>query len=82
MYKVLYNGIGANESGEHSVEHFLEIMARHFTYKNWTDDIIYKVSGKNNHYQLQFKNYNLPDDFKLFTLDDWLDYSGAKLVEV
>jgi hypothetical protein len=46
MPKILYGGIGANENGEHTIEHFLKIMNREFTYKKWTDCIIYKVSGR------------------------------------
>lgn len=81
MPKILYDGIGANESKVHTVEEFLEIMKREFTNKNWQDDIIYKISGRENHYQLKFKEWYLPDDFVFFTLNDWLEYSGAVLMD-
>jgi hypothetical protein len=31
------------------------------------------------HYQLQFKDWILPDDFIFFTLTDWIEYSGAEI---
>lgn len=79
MVKVLYNGIGASESGFHTVKEFLEIMNREFTNKNWSIDPVYIIL-RGNHYQLQYKDWNLPDDFKKFRLSDWIDYSGAELI--
>jgi hypothetical protein len=81
MVRILYDGIGANESSSYTVEEFLEIMNREFTNKKWQDDIIYIIEGRANHYQLQFKDWYLPDDFVFFTLEDWLEYSGAELVK-
>ncbi len=80
MPHVLYDGIGANESGIHTVEEFLYIMNRDLTNKNWSEDFLYRVMGRND-YRLQFKKYVLPEDFKFFTLNDWIEYSGAKLVD-
>jgi hypothetical protein len=80
MTAVLYSGIGAKEDYNHSIEEFLEIMNREFTHKKWNEDIIYIMLGRENHYQLQFKDWYLPDDFVFFTLHDWLEYSGAELV--
>jgi len=80
MVRVLYSGIGTTESHIHTVEEFLEIMNREFTNKKWSDDPIYKVIGRA-HYQLQFKEWVLPDDFCFFTLNDWIEYSGAELVD-
>lgn len=77
MSTILYSGIGAKESGEHSTEEFIEIMNREFTHKDWKNCIIYTLLGRENHYQLQFKDWYLPDEFVFFTLEDWLDYSGA-----
>lgn len=81
MSIVSYTGIGAKESGNHSIEEFLQIMNREFTHKKWNEDKIYIMLGRENHYQLEFKDWYLPDDFVFFTLDDWLEYSGAELVE-
>jgi hypothetical protein len=30
--------------------------------------------------RLQFEDWILPDEFELFTLYDWIDYSGAILI--
>jgi hypothetical protein len=79
MTKVRYTGIGANESGIHTIEQFLEIMNREFTHKRWSEDPIYKVMGRD-HYHLQFKDWVLPDDFCFFSLNDWIEYSGAELL--
>lgn len=67
-----YDGIGADKSGIHTEERFLEIMKHEFEYKKWKDNCIYE-----NAIQLNFKDWVLPDDFWFFTLDDWIDYSGA-----
>ena len=52
--------------------------------KLWGNDISsqYRSEEKisrENHYQLQFKDWILPDDFIFFTLTDWIEYSGAKI---
>lgn len=75
--KVLYDGLGA-EKGEHTVEEFLAIMKHEFTDKNWNPVLSRHPLF---HYQLQFKHWVLPKDFLVFTLDDWLEYSGAELIE-
>jgi hypothetical protein len=64
--EIFYTGIGSNKSGIHTETDFLKIMTKEFTYNTKMHD-----------YQLQFKDWKLPDDFIFFTLDDWLDYSGA-----
>jgi hypothetical protein len=28
-------------------------------------------------FNMEYKDYRLPDDFINFTLDEWLDYTGA-----
>lgn len=81
MPKVAYDGIGANESKIHTIDEFLYIMNRDCTHKKWSDDILYRLVGREYHYQLQFKDWVLPDDFMFFTLNDWLEYSGARLID-
>ena len=81
MTKVRYDGIGANESTIHTTEQFMEIMTREFTNRDWKNDPIYKILGREGHYQLKFKDWYLPDDFCLFTLKDWIEYSGAELIK-
>jgi hypothetical protein len=103
--KILYDGIGCNETGEHTEiartperiseatsvgvrglsredlsskdNEFLNIMNREFTHKIWRYELE-KIS-RENHYQLQFKDWILPDEFIFFTLTDWIEYSGAEI---
>jgi len=70
--KILYDGIGCNTTGVHTKNEFLNIMNREFTYE------LEKVP-RECHYQLQFKDWILPDDFIFFTLLDWIEYSGAEI---
>jgi hypothetical protein len=76
--KILYDGIGSNKSGEHTVIEFLNIMKREFTHKSWRHEL--SVIPREQHDQLDFKGWHLPDDFIFFTLDDWIEYSGAEIV--
>jgi hypothetical protein len=75
--KILYDGIGANKSGEHTEAEFLTIMNREFTHKIWRHELA--TIPKELHFQLVFKEWNLPDDFIFFTLADWIEYSGAEI---
>ena len=45
-----------------------------YTLKDWNNDISWTE-------QLQFKDWVLPDDFIFFTLDDWIEYSGAGILD-
>ncbi len=76
--KILYDGIGSNPKGEHSEEEFLKIMSKQFTHKNWSH-ILKKVQRREDHYQLNFPGWILPDDFVFFNLSDWIEYSGARI---
>lgn len=74
-----YTGIGAKKNGIHTEQEFLDIMNKEITHKDWN-----KNRGKRNKaeiilnlIQLQFKDWVLPDDFIFFTLNDWIEYSGA-----
>lgn len=82
MEKILYDGIGHDSREFYNVDDFLALMNKEFTYKKWEEDIIFKVQGRENHYQLQFKDWYLPNDFIFFTLNDWIEYSGAELIKV
>lgn len=77
--KILYSGIGCNITEEHTVEEFLNIMNREYTFRNWRLELL-KYPREYN-YQLQFKDWILPNEFVLFTLDDWIEYSGAEIVD-
>lgn len=78
--QIIYDGVGADPSGVHTPERFLEIMNRpkkwqkrpETNFANW----IYE-----NEIQLKFKDWVLPDDFCFFTLEDWVEYAGAVIVQ-
>ena len=68
MPYILYNGIGAKESEIHSIEEFLNIMKNaplHY----------YEMTSLG--FNMEYKNYSLPDDFIKFTLEEWIEYTGA-----
>jgi len=74
---IFYSGIGSKPNGIHTEDEFLEIMKKHFAYKEWRHEL--EHCNAEDHYQLgKFKGYILPDDFIFFSLEDWLDYSGAE----
>ena len=77
--KIFYTGIGCNETGKHTENEFLNIMNREFTYKNWRREL--EIIPREEHYQLKFKDWILPDDFIFFTLNDWIEYSGAEICD-
>ena len=75
--KVLYTGIGSNESGEHTIQEFLNIMYCEYTNRYWTEnerEYYYSVP------ELKFKRFKLPEEFIYFTAQDWIEYSGASVV--
>ena len=67
MSKVFYTGIGAGEKTIFTIDEFLEIMNREFPV------IINRESMQ--------KTWNLRTDYQNFTLEVWLEYSGASLVD-
>jgi hypothetical protein len=68
--KIFYTGIGASKTNYLLPNDFIALMRRIFhsggTY--WKD-------------QLEFKDFNLPNDFDIFTLNDWIEYSGAEITQ-
>jgi len=74
---VYYTGIGCNINGKHTEQEFIDIMNREFTYKNWNHELT--IIPRYRHYQLNYKDWILPEQFILFSLQDWLDYSGAEI---
>jgi hypothetical protein len=72
--KIFYTGVGSTKN-EYSEREFLEIMKNEFTDKNW-DEVPYEKKLR----QLQCNEWNLPNDFILFTLLDWIEYSGANII--
>ena len=75
---IFYTGIGCKKSEIHTEKEFLNIMNKEFTNKNW--DVEFTLIPRKNHYQLQFKDWYLPEEFTYFTLADWIEYSGAEVI--
>ena len=71
MPYIHYSGIGAKETGIHSIEEFLNIM-------NHPDSHIHYYEMTSYGVDMEYKNYLLPDDFVKFTLEEWIDYCGAE----
>ena len=69
MPYIFYDGIGAKESEIHSIEEFLDIM-KHASFH------YYEMTSLG--FDMEYKTYLLPHDFIKFTLEEWLDYTGAK----
>jgi hypothetical protein len=68
MPYIIYNGIGAADSEIHSIEEFLNIMKHASSH-------YYEMTSLG--FDMEYKNYLLPNDFINFTLDEWIDYTGA-----
>lgn len=68
MPYILYNGIGAKESEIHSIDEFLNITKNASLH-------YYEMTSLG--FDMEYKNYLLPNDFINFTFDEWIDYSGA-----
>ena len=69
---IFYSGIGCKKDYNHTEKEFLDIMNKTMTWKDWNNDISWPA-------QLKFKDWKLPDDFIFFTLQDWIEYSGAEI---
>lgn len=70
MPYIHYSGLGAKESEIHTVDEFLHIMKSEESLKHYFEMSHFGID-------MGYKNYNLPYDFLRFTLEDWIDYSGA-----
>lgn len=70
MSYIHYSGIGAKESEIHSIEEFLNIMKNSYSSMHY-------YTMTNLGFDMEYKNYLLPDDFTKFTLEEWISYSGA-----
>jgi len=68
MPYIHYSGEGCNDSQIHTIDEFLNIM---------THAPGHYHEMKSLGFYMEYKNYNLPADFDKFTLNDWLDYTGA-----
>lgn len=68
MAYILYTGVGSSDSGVHTIEEFLNIMK--YASAHYCEMASLGVD-------MEYKDYSLPEDFKKFSLDDWLHYTGA-----
>lgn len=70
MPYIHYSGLGAKESEIHTIDEFLNIMKSEEALKHYFEMSHYG-------FDMGYKNYNLPYDFVNFTLEDWIEYTGA-----
>ncbi len=76
---VYYSGIGCKDGYKHTVQEFIEIMKNEFQHKSWENEL--KMFDKSDILELNFNDWILPDDFCFFTLEDWIEYSGAIMID-
>jgi hypothetical protein len=72
MAFIHYSGIGCKESEIHSIQEFLDIMKH-------APSHYYEMTSLG--FDMEYKTYLLPDDFINFTLEEWIDYTGAEYYE-
>lgn len=80
---ITYDGIGANDRVYFTPDQFLRIMREVVANQDWnsmsvedrTNKLIYRAPNET-------RNKNLPEEFPLFTLEEWVDYSGARMLNV
>ena len=58
----------------HSIDEFLNIM-------KYAPLHYYQMKHYLNEVDMEYKDYSLPDDYSKFTLEEWVEYSGAKYYE-
>jgi len=76
---IFYTGFGAKPNGIHTEDEFLEIMKNQIVSSEWSYRLQFCSDDEKNELT-KFKDYILPNDFILFSFDDWLDYSGANII--
>ena len=84
MKQIIYSGIGTDPNHVHTPERFVAVMKHSVENKKWqrTPDENMVNWIYENQIQLKFKDWILPDDFCFFTLEDWVEYSGARIEEI
>ena len=70
LLRIRYTGLHALPSSIHTREEFLHIMNTHIT----SHPLVLQLIKEGMKF---FKGYRLPREFKLFTLQDWMDFAGA-----
>lgn len=76
---IYYTGIGSTpEKTIFAEDEFVRIMNENFTHRDWKN-----VPWILKSIQLDYKDdWVLPDDFIFFTLQDWIEYSGAQFLRL
>ncbi len=74
---VAYTGIGSNDKVYFTEDQFLTIMREYIQFEDWNN-----VHPEERRIRLTFRDKILPEEFPLFSLQDWIDYSGAVRLEV
>lgn len=77
---IYYSGMGTYKEDDIYTEiEFLQIMINWFVERDWNDPSPIIQS-----FLRVLKEYNpekkIPEDFPLFSLDDWIEFAGAKRI--
>ena len=78
MY-ILYNGVGAKVGNIHTKKEFMNIINENYIDSTW--DIYIPEIESVVLYSVDYKGWSLPNDFVLFSFDDWLEYTEASIVD-
>lgn len=71
MY-IYYTGVGCKHNYIHTSYEFIMIMNQEFTYRTyWTQEELN---------ELEFHDYKLPNEFSLLSIYDWVEFSGAEII--
>lgn len=71
MSLVYYTGVGSKENGFHTPEEFLSIT-------KYASLHYFEMCHLG--FDMEYKNFLLPEHFSKFTLEDWVEYVGADLI--
>lgn len=70
---IFYTGIGSGENNEFSEIEFHQMMIREFIQKPQMNYFLRNIRNL-------FPNSNFPQEYALFTLDDWIEFVGASRI--
>lgn len=75
---IIYDGIGCNRSHIHTEQEYLDIMIRDFVQVDWSHPSkINEIHFLRECAQEINLDKRIPEDFPLFTLEDWLNFAGG-----
>jgi len=78
MY-ILYDGFGAKAGNIHTKKEFMNIMKERYINTTW--DVYIPEIESVVLYSVDYRGWSLPNDFVLFSFDDWLEYAEASIVD-